>query len=168
MSTFKLISAYSDTGRKDRKVVAGTGDAAGHKPLSPNDGRALIMGEWLEHDDNYQFRRGGDNNGATADPTERMCFPFFLERGRYDMQAIAGGRATVLQLHIYEFLTDIIDLTNVDVGRPLTVIDYDLGGAGVIRRCLADQPTHPAGQIVARVVNVDAATGIVKAIRVYT
>jgi hypothetical protein len=168
MSTFKLISAYSDTGRKDRRVVAGTGDAAGHRPLNPNDGRALIMGEWLEHDDDYRFRRGGDNVGGTPDPTTRMAFPFFLEKGRYDAQAIAQGRATVLLLHIYEFLTDIIDTTGVAVGTPLTVIDYDLGGAGIIRRCLASQAVHAGGLVVARTVHVDATTGIVKAVRVYS
>jgi len=169
---FELISTYETIQRRDEPMVIGTGDLAGHNPLNPIDGRALEKGEWLEMDDDMHFRRGGDNVAGTVDETARMAFPWYMERGRYDQQGIAGrpgqipGKATVLYLGAFEFETDMVDLTGLAVGDPMTVSDVDLGGLGIVRRVLAD--ITAAGLIVARVGYINAAAGTVRAIRIYS
>jgi hypothetical protein len=169
---FELISTYETIQRRDEPMVAGTGDAAGHNPLNPLDARALEIGEWLEYDDDLAFRRGGDNNAAAPDETSRMCWPWFMERGRYDQQGIAGrpgaipGKATVLYLGAFEFVTDVADLTGLAVGTALTVSDVDVAAAGVVRRAL--RRITAAGLTVARVVNIDAVAGTVRAVRIYS
>lgn len=169
---FNLISTYETIQRRDEPIVAGTGDAAGHNPLNPLDARPYVIGEWLEHDDDLHFRRGGDAvqtvPGTPDDEADRASFPFFLERGRYDMQGIAGrpgylgGKATVLYLGAYEFETDLYDDTGLVVGSALGVFDITIDG--VVRRCLA---AHVAGIVMARVTYIDATAGTLRAIRVY-
>ncbi|MFH1834333.1 MAG: hypothetical protein ABH877_04850 [bacterium] len=169
---FELISTYETVQRRDEPMVIGTGDAAAHNPLNPLDARALEKGEWLEHDNNGNFRRGGDNVAGTVDETTRMAFPWYMERGRYDQQGIAGrpgglgGKATVLYLGAFEFETDMVDLTALVSGSPLTVVDFNFGGLGIVRRCLAQ--ILGAGLTVARVITVDAAAGTIRAIRIYS
>jgi len=186
---FTLISDYEETKRRDLPIIAGTGDAAGHAPLNPNDARALVIGEWLELDDTagvWSFVRGGTNNlvglPAAPQPSNSPAFPFFMERGRYDMQAIAGGgKATVLYMGHYEFETDLtLDFTidTPTIGDPLAVIDIDFEGAGVVRRGLCSVSEgvfaglgllYPIDYtVVARVTYVDATNERVRAIRVYS
>jgi len=190
---FTLISDYEETKRRDLPIIAGTGDAAGHAPLNPNDARSLVIGEWLEQDDTngvWSFVRGGTNNvaglPAAPQPSVAMAFPFFLERGRYDMQAISGGgKATVLYMGHYEFETDLtLDFATdtPTLGDPLTVIDIDWQGAGVVRRglCSITEANFAAAAVAggwvlgvdyhihARVTFVDATNERVRAIRVYS
>ena len=165
---FELMTPYEKIQRWDRPWAAGTNDAAGHNPLNPNDARFYDMGEWLEYDDAYRFRRGGDNvaGGSEAD---RMSWPFFLERGRYDMQGIAGGRATVLYGGFYEFVTDVCDYAAIAalgaaaVGTALTVNDVTINA--VVRRALA---VNVAGIVHARVTFVDTTNIRIRAVRVYS
>jgi len=163
---FRLITEYETLPTRDRRVVAGTGDAAGHRPLWPQDGRSLVEGEWLEYDDDWNLRRGGDNNDATADVAARPQYCFWLEEGRYDAQAINGGMGHVLLPSFYEFETDVYDDTGLDLdtNNALTVIDFDLAGAGVIRRVLADQVGAGAGLVVARLTHIDAVHGRIRGI----
>jgi hypothetical protein len=186
---FTLISDYEESYRRDLPVIAGTGDAAGHQPLNPNDARALIIGEWLELDDTngvWSFVRGGTNvvGGlpAAPQPSASHAFPFFMERGRYDMQGIAGGgKGTVLYGGFYEFETDLTLDFAVGVpaiGDPLAVIDIDYEGAGVVRRGLCSIGeanfvalglTYPLDyQVVGRVTFVDATLERIRAVRVYS
>lgn len=186
---FTLISDYEETKRRDLPIIAGTGDAAGHRPLNPNDARALVIGEWLEVDDTngvWSFVRGGTNNvgglPAAPQPSSAPAFPFFLERGRYDMQAISGGgKATVLYMGHYEFETDLtLDFATHTpaIGEALAVIDIDWQGAGVVRRglCSINEANFAAlgltlgvdYHIVARVTFVDATNERVRAIRIYS
>ena len=160
-----------------------------HAPLNPNDGRALVIGEWLEQDDTlgvWSFVRGGTNVvGAlpgAPQPSASPAFPFFMEQGRYDMQGIGGGgKATVLYTGPYEFETDLtLDFTihTPAIGEALAVIDIDWQGAGVVRRglCSVNEAVftglalvYPIGyQVVGRVTFVDATNERVRAIRVYS
>ena len=171
---FELMTPYEKTQRWDRPWSAGSGDVAGHNPLNPNDARFYDMGEWLQYDTAYTFQRGGDAGDADganeADCTAAQrgqCWPFFLERGRYDMQGIAGGRATVLYGGFYEFVTDVCDYAGIaalTIGAPLTVASFTI--AGVVRRALV--PIVGAGIVHARLTFVDTTNSRIRATRVYS
>ncbi len=163
---FELLTPYEKIQRWDRPWAAGTGDLVGHNPLNPNDVRYYRIGEWLEYDDAANFRRGG-NNAAGGDETIRMCWPFFMERGRYDMQGIAGGRATVLYGGFYEFVTDVGNYAAIalgGVGTALTVEDVIFDG--VVARGL--DTIVGAGLIHARVTWIDTVNSRVRAVRIYS
>jgi len=163
---FRLITEYETLPTRDRRVVAGTGDAAGHHPLRPTDGRSLVIGEWLEYDDNWNLRRGGNNSALTLSVATRPSYPFWLEEGRYDAQAINGGMGHVLLPAFYEFETDMYLAAGLDLdtNNALTVGDVDHGGAGIVRRVLIDQVGAGAGLVVARLTNINATTGRIRGI----
>jgi len=80
-------------------------------PGTPAEPQYLLDGEFLMINSDYKASREGPvssgpayvaggtptaNPAAAGSVSLAPAFPFWLERGRYDMQAISGGRVTVL------------------------------------------------------------------------
>jgi hypothetical protein len=115
---------------------------------------ALIMGEWLvktsdgkkmQRDAQYGAR-GESNYGEGMVP----AYPFFVEKGRYDMQAMAEPKASFLFIGSGEACTDLVhNLAGLAVGDALTVQNMSDSG-GTPRRGLGKQ-INAAAYVVARV-----------------
>lgn len=78
-----------------------------HSPGTPSEPMYLLDGEFLMINNDYKLSREGggtsvtggkvDANPADVDSVSKAtAYPLWMERGRYDMQAISGGRVTVL------------------------------------------------------------------------
>jgi hypothetical protein len=96
----------------------------------PLNAAALVDGEWMTISDAYKLVRGAaigvlGSGGATGVAT-KLCFPLFAERGRYDVQAIAGTKMPVIFRGEWEFDTRIFDLsmtaTGSHAGAPITAV----------------------------------------------
>lgn len=91
--------------------------------LNPTGAAPIVDGEFLELNSSYQLlRKAGGAEQVTP------VFPVYLERGRYDAQAI--GHTTVIWLGQFEAETAICDVTNCAVGDPLVVGDVNVAGVG--------------------------------------
>lgn len=106
----------------------------------PLNSLALVDGEWMTLNSNYKILRAADvtvlgTAGAAGRATVKS-FPLWAERGRYDVQAIAGTKMPVLFMGHYEFDTRIFDATAVvgsgaavtTVMQALKVATIALGG----------------------------------------
>lgn len=90
-------------------------------PLFSGSGGPLLDGEWLELDTvSYKLKRGATGSQS------RAVYPVFVERGRYDTQAI--GKVTVLMLNEFEAESKIVNLAGLAVGDHLKVDDVTIGG----------------------------------------
>jgi hypothetical protein len=94
----------------------------------PLNAVALVDGEWMTLNSNYQIIRAADITspgayqpaGATFPP---RSFPLFAERGRYDVQSLSSSKMPILWLGDYEFDTRIFDATaTVHGGQPITLV----------------------------------------------
>ena len=68
-----------------------------------------------------------------------------------------AGKVTVIRVHQYEAITDVVDIDGLVAGDPLAVFDVAFGGRAV--RGLAELV---AGFEIARVVSVDVANNRVR------
>lgn len=106
----------------------------------PLNSLALVDGEWMAITSTYKIVRAADvtvlgTAGAAGRATVKS-FPLWAERGRYDVQAIAGTKMPVLFRGEYEFDTRIFDATAIAGGgaamtgimQPLKVATIVLGG----------------------------------------
>ncbi len=107
----------------------------------PLNAVALVDGEWLTLNSNYQVIRATDITsvgayqpaGAAFPP---RSFPLFAERGRYDVQALSSTKMPILWRGEYEFDTRIFDASAVvhsgaaitAVMQPLKVATVSFGG----------------------------------------
>ncbi len=82
--------------------------------LNPLNANPLIDGEFLEISTAYQLAR---SSGEPAKPT----YPVYMERGRYDTQAI--GKTSVLFMGMYEAETRVVNTSGLVVGDFLVVAD---------------------------------------------
>lgn len=92
-------------------------------PLLAGAPGPLLDGEWLELDSaSYKLKRGSTGtNGIPA------VYPVFVERGRYDTQAI--GKVTVLMLGEFEAESKIVaSPSTLSVGDHLKIGDVTVGG----------------------------------------
>lgn len=136
-TNFEVLSpGYSTLYTRDFPYALGGGEA-GLNPISPNDTRPLVEGEWLEYASTaaagYQWSRGGDNAGDNTDEAVTPSFPFFLESGRYDMQTL-GKVHCIIGPTGFEFRTRICDSTGLAVNDAVSV--WDITMSGIIRRGL--------------------------------
>lgn len=111
----------------------------------PLNAVALVDGEWMTLNSNYQLIRGADITtpaayqpaGAAFPP---RCFPLFAERGRYDVQALSSTKMPILWRGDYEFDTRIFDATAVVHGgaaitapmQPLKIATITFGGRNFV------------------------------------
>lgn len=109
---FTLISELMSIQRRDF-------DLAVPDLLNPINANPLLDGEWLSINAAYQLARGA---GEVAKPT----WPVFMERGRYDTQAI--GKTMVLFGGFYEAETRIVNVAGLVVGDFLVVADVNVDG----------------------------------------
>jgi len=144
MNYFKLISEFQNIHRRSFEMATPA-------ILNPDNVRPLIEGEWLQLDTAYKMDRGGDNAGDMTDEATVPSFAYFAERGRYETQAL--GKGPILYMTMYEAETKVMDSTGLAIGDQLAVFDLDLGGAGIIRRGLAEQS---AGFVVGYVTRLPA------------
>lgn len=79
---------------------------------NPINAVALIDGEWLTLNTSYQLLRAS-TIGSVGNAASLLSFPLFAERGRYDVQAIAGTKMPVLFRGEYEFDTRVFDAAAV-------------------------------------------------------
>ena len=164
----RFVSPWSTSHMRSMPWSPGTGDAAGHNPLDPNDARFYENGEWLIESivTPGQLLRGGDNAGdITDEQLLRPSFIIFGERGRTDLSVMAGtrsatgviqsGKVTVVRIHNFEAITDMANVGagGVAAGDRLSVWDVDIGG--VIRRAL-DTVAGATAYVQAHCVSVDA------------
>jgi hypothetical protein len=75
---------------------------------TPNAADVLLDGEWMVLNAAYQILRATDIT-VPGDMAALPSFPLFAERGRYDVQAIAGRKMPILFRGEYEFDTRIFD-----------------------------------------------------------
>ncbi len=151
-----LNPGYSQLWVRDLLYTPGSGDASGTNPLSPDDDRPLIEGEWLEitHSSNKpRFTRGGNNAVAVSGTPDgegtSPAYLYFQEQGRYDAQHTKLAHA-VCGPFGFEFRTKLCYSTGLSVNSKVAVYDWDgrSGAFGVVRRVLAVQS---AGWVVGRV-----------------
>lgn len=92
-------------------------------PLNP---AVITDGEWVTLNSSYQILRAS-NLGVVGNPASLRSWPVFAERGRYDVQAIAGRKMPILFLGHYEFDTRIYDdLAVVAGGAAITFVGQKL------------------------------------------
>ena len=103
----ELISEVLPVQRRDFSLAVGD-------LLNPLNANPLMDGEFLGLDASYQLTRG---SGAQSS----LTWACFMERGRYDTQAI--GKTTVLFGGFYEAETRVADTTGLSVGDFLVVDD---------------------------------------------
>jgi hypothetical protein len=98
----------------------------------PLNSVALVDGEWATINSAYKLVRGSDVT-ATGDPALIKTFPVFMERGRYDVQAMAQRKTVILWRGDYEFDTRIFDASvTVGGGAPITTVMQPLKVATVV------------------------------------
>jgi hypothetical protein len=130
----------------------------------PLNALALVDGEWMTLTNDYKIQRASAIANVGAAATVRS-FPLWAERGRYDVQAIAGTRMPILFLGHYEFDTRVFDAAAVvgagaaitQVMQPLKVATVAIGGrnySGLVGAALAD-----AAPIVGYVTRLPTANG---------
>ncbi len=88
----------------------------------PLNAVALVDGEWMAIDSAYKCARAAAIGTPGALATVRS-FPVFAERGRSDVQAIAGTKTVLLWLGDYEFDTRVFDATvALGTGAAITTV----------------------------------------------
>ena len=83
----------------------------------PLNSLALVDGEWMTLTSTYKLARAADiatlGTAGAGGRASLKSFPLWAERGRYDVQAIAGTKMPILFRGDYEFDTRIFDATAV-------------------------------------------------------
>lgn len=79
--------------------------------LDPLDAVALVDGEWMTIDSSYKLVRAANVAVADDPATSNLLFPYWMERGRYDAQAVRKG--VVLWMGDWEADTRIFDAAKV-------------------------------------------------------
>ncbi len=108
---FQLITELMSVQRRDF-------DLANTDLLNPVNANPLVDGEWLILNGSYQLARGSGEAPAGV-------WPVFMERGRYDTQAI--GKTMVLFGGFYEAETAVVTAGSIAVGDLLCVSDVTFG-----------------------------------------
>lgn len=127
--------------------------------VNPANPLCLTDGEWMTLNGSYQLVRAASIAAAGNAATVRS-FPLWAEKGRYDVQAIAGRKTPVFFLGVYEIDTRIFDAALVvgagaaitAVMQPLKVASVNLGGkivTGLVGHGGAADP-HPVVGYVTR------------------
>lgn len=106
----------------------------------PLNAVALVDGEWMTMNSAYKLERaaaiGTLGTAGAGGRATLVSFPLFAERGRYDVQAVAGTKMPVIFRGEWEFDTRIFDAAAVvgtgaaitTVLQPLKVATILLGG----------------------------------------
>ena len=101
---------------------------------NPLNAEALVDGEWMAITTTYKMDRAAviatAGNAATV-----QSYPYWMEKGRYDVQAQAERKGAVLWLGQWEFDTRLFLVTSMTMGGLVSVSSVDLGGkivAGLI------------------------------------
>jgi hypothetical protein len=100
----------------------------------PLNSLALIDGEWLTLNTSYQLLRASAV-GTVGQAATVLSFPLWAERGRYDVQAIAGGKMPILWRGDWEFDTRVFDAAAISgsgaiistILQPLKVATITIG-----------------------------------------
>ena len=83
--------------------------------FNPGNANALVDGEWVTFNDNYQLLRAADITQAAGTvagkPQGNNAMPLFAEKGRYDVQANASHKCPVLYMGEFEADTRVYDAT---------------------------------------------------------
>lgn len=88
----------------------------------PLNAAALIDGEWVTLNSSYQLIRAATLSSVGNEAT-LLSFPLFMERGRSDVQGIAGTKATTLMMGQYEADTRVFDASaDISAGVPITAV----------------------------------------------
>lgn len=98
---FEPISSVLEVWRKDLELADPT-------LANPLNAAALVDGEWMILNTDYRLARAASIAGAGNAATVRS-FPNWHEQGRYDRQAMAGKKTTILFRGEWEFDTRIFD-----------------------------------------------------------
>lgn len=90
--------------------------------INPMNAVCIVDGEWVGLNTSNQLVRATDIT-VNHNPATAICFPIFYERGRYDGQALAEKRMTILLLGQYEFDTRVYHATDaVGSGAAITAV----------------------------------------------
>ena len=100
----------------------------------PFNSVALVDGEWMTLNSSYQLLRASTIT-VVGEAALLISFPTFAERGRYDVQGIAGTKMPVLFFGAYEFDTRVFNAASVVGGgaaitfvlQPLKVATITIG-----------------------------------------
>jgi hypothetical protein len=123
---------------------------------NPVNALALIEGEWLTLVKGRLVR--ASNIAQQGDPALALSFPLWAERGRYDIQAIAGSKVPILFMGQYEADTRVFDAAAVvaqgaaitrDV-QPLKAATITVGGrsyCGLVGHGGAADPAPVVGHV---------------------
>lgn len=108
---------------------------------------ALLEGEFLFLNDSYKLVRATANDKG---------FALFMEKGRYDVQAVSGSRTTVLAGGTYEADTLIFTAAALTMGGDLAIDAAVNIGDGVVRSGLKNWTT---GVVIGFVTRLPANNG---------
>jgi hypothetical protein len=101
---------------------------------NPYNADALVDGEWMSITSAYKMQRAASvaaaGNAATA-----HSWPYWMEKGRYDVQAQAERKGAILWLGQWEFDTRIYLETGMTQGGLVSVSSIQPGGAGTKIYC---------------------------------
>ena len=103
----------------------------------PLNAVALVDGEWMSINTSYQIVRAADvtvlGTAGSGGISAQRSFPLFAERGRYDVQAIAGTKMPILYRGEYEFDTRIFDAAAVcGSGAAITFPEQGVKSATIV------------------------------------
>jgi hypothetical protein len=124
--------------------------------VNPVNALALIEGEWLTLVGGRLAR--ASNIAQAGDPALALSFPLWAERGRYDIQAIAGSKVPILYMGQYEADTRVFDAAAVVAGgaaiardlQPLKVATIAVGArnyCGLVGHGGAADPAPIVGHV---------------------
>ncbi len=107
---FEPVSTVLQTQFRDFPLA----DATLAQPLNAV---ALVDGEWMTLNSSYKLVRAADvatlGTAGAGGRASVLSFPLFAERGRYDVQAVAGTKMPIIFRGEWEFDTRIFDAAAV-------------------------------------------------------
>jgi hypothetical protein len=107
---------------------------------NPYDADALVDGEWMAVTSAYKMERAADvasaGNVATA-----HSYPYWMEKGRYDVQAQAERKGAILWLGAWEFDSRIYLETGMTFGGLVSVTSIQPVASGKIYSGLVNNGT---------------------------
>ncbi len=106
----------------------------------PTNAVCLIDGEWMTLNTSYKAIRASVI-GTPGDPSLTFSFPYFLEKGRTDVQAMGERKASLLWKDAWEFDTRLYDaaavvgsgtaITGSNMFKPVKVATITISGRNV-------------------------------------
>jgi hypothetical protein len=137
-----IVPGYSTLFTRDLPYTPGAGEVADLNPFDPDSAAPLVEGEWLE----VAASNGAERLTRGADASQKPCYLYFMERGRYDAQ-LSRKAHVVVGPHGFIFRTKLTD------GGPFAIGDSVAPKTVSGKRVLAAYSTagvYAVGHVIAK------------------